>query len=196
MQCVLYNRLVRPLLLAALNVDPPKGFAILAGAILRGTILAGGKACRPLIAPAGLSQVLVEPAITLLLQKNANICFEHELHGLTIEKDRVEKLKFCNAEAIMLGEDDIVVMAVPPWCAKVIIPNVTTPTKFSAIVSAHFKFVLQGSSVPLIGIIGGITDWLFTFDDRLSVTISNAERFLACHVSYWPRTSGARCARP
>ena len=62
----LYQRLVQPLLLAALNVDPPEGSAGLAGAIVRETLLAGGQACRPLIAREGLSAVLVEPAIKLL----------------------------------------------------------------------------------------------------------------------------------
>ena len=62
----LYQRLVQPLLLAALNVDPPEGSAGLAGAVVRETLLAGGAACRPLVARDGLSAVLVEPAIKLL----------------------------------------------------------------------------------------------------------------------------------
>ena len=45
-----YQRLVRPLLLAALNIDPPTGSAALAGAVIRETLAAGGHACRPLIA--------------------------------------------------------------------------------------------------------------------------------------------------
>jgi hypothetical protein len=65
-QGTLYRRLVQPLLLAALNVDPPEGSAGLAGAVVRETLLSGGKACRPLIARDGLSAVLVEPAIWLL----------------------------------------------------------------------------------------------------------------------------------
>ncbi len=67
----LYRRLVQPLLLAALNVDPPEGSAGLAGAVVRETLLAGGQACRPLIAREGLSAVLVEPAIRLLRDKGA-----------------------------------------------------------------------------------------------------------------------------
>src|ERR1700709_1248255 len=41
-QGTLYQRLVQPLLLAALNVDPPEGSAGLAGALVRGTPRAGG----------------------------------------------------------------------------------------------------------------------------------------------------------
>ena len=67
------------MLLAALNVDPPEGSAGLAGAMVRETLLAGGQACRPLIARDGLSAVLIEPAIKLLQEKGANIRFGHEL---------------------------------------------------------------------------------------------------------------------
>ena len=75
----LYQRLVQPLLLAALNVDPPEGSAGLAGAVVRETLLAGGQACRPLIARDGLSAVLVEPAIKLLQARGASIRLGHEL---------------------------------------------------------------------------------------------------------------------
>src|SRR5437868_12326497 len=84
----LYDRLVQPLLLAALNVDPPEGSAGLAGAVVRETLLAGGQACRPLIARDGLSAVLVEPAVELLRAKGATIAFEHELRGLGTAGDR------------------------------------------------------------------------------------------------------------
>ena len=50
-----YERLVRPLLLAALNIDPAAGSARLAGAVIRETMAVGGQACRPLIARDGLS---------------------------------------------------------------------------------------------------------------------------------------------
>src|SRR3979490_1717437 len=43
----LYERLVQPLLLAALNVDPPEGSAGLAGAVVRENRAAGGGGLRP-----------------------------------------------------------------------------------------------------------------------------------------------------
>ena len=62
-----YERLGHPLLLAALNIDPPLGSAALAGAIIRETLAAGGRACRPLIA-RGLTEVLIDPALRLLVR--------------------------------------------------------------------------------------------------------------------------------
>ena len=90
----LYQRLVQPLLLAALNVDPPEGSAGLAGAVVRETLLAGGQACRPLIARDGLSAVLVEPAIKLLREKGANIQFGHELREFGLSAGRISELRF------------------------------------------------------------------------------------------------------
>src|SRR5206468_12930635 len=136
---VLYQRLVQPLLLAALNVDPPEGSAGLAGAIVRETLLAGGLACRPLIAREGLSAVLIEPAIELLKKKGARIRFGHELREFTRATDRVCELKFGD-DAVAIGSDDTVVLAVPPRPASALLPGLKTPGKFRAIVNAHFRF--------------------------------------------------------
>lgn len=175
---ILYDRLVQPLLLAALNVDPPEGSAGLAGAIVRETLLAGGHACRPLIARDGLSDVLVEPAVELLRGKGAGIHFGHELRGYTMAGDRVGELKFGDNDTIALGTDDVVVMAVPAWAAKNLLPGVKTPTEFRAIVNAHFNYVPPAGHAPLIGVVGGVVEWLFAFHNRLSITISNGDRFV------------------
>src|SRR5262249_19438919 len=59
----LYERLLGPLLLAALNTAPPEGSAALAATILRETIVEGGRACRPLIARDGLGPAFIAPAL-------------------------------------------------------------------------------------------------------------------------------------
>ncbi|HYW63590.1 MAG TPA: hydroxysqualene dehydroxylase HpnE [Bradyrhizobium sp.] len=173
----LYDRLVQPLLLAALNVDPPEGSAGLAGAIVRETLLAGGQACRPLIAREGLSAVLVEPAIRLLHDKGESVLFGHEVRALDIAGNRVGGLKFGD-DAVTLGPDDAVVMAVPPRPAAALLPGLKTPSKFRAIVNAHFRFEPAEGQSPILGVVGGLVEWLFAFPGRLSVTISNADRLV------------------
>jgi squalene-associated FAD-dependent desaturase len=174
---VLYQRLVQPLLLAALNVDPPEGSAGLAGAIVRETLLAGGQACRPLIARDGLSAVLVEPAIKLLQNKGASIQFGHELRAFGMSQGRIGELKFGD-DAVALTPDDAVVMAVPPRPAASLLPGLKTPSKFRAIVNAHFRFDPPRDAPPIVGVVGGLVEWLFAFPQRLSVTISNADRLV------------------
>ena len=173
----LYQRLVQPLLLAALNVDPPEGSAGLAGAVVRETLLAGGMACRPLIAREGLSAVLVEPAIKLLQGKGANIQFGHELRRLGQSASRVGELQF-GEETIALGPEDAVVLAVPPRPAAALLPGLKTPSKFRAIVNAHFRLDPPKDMPPILGVVGGLVEWLFAFPQRLSVTISNADRLV------------------
>ena len=173
----LYQRLVQPLLLAALNVDPPEGSAGLAGAIVRETLLAGGQACRPLIAREGLSAVLVEPAIRLLQAKGASIQFGHELRAFGKSAERISELNFGD-DVITLGADDRVVMAVPPRPAASLLPGLKTPSKFRAIVNAHFRFDPPKDLPPILGVVGGLVEWLFAFPQRLSITISGADRLV------------------
>ena len=173
----LYQRLVQPLLLAALNVDPPDGSAGLAGAVVRETLLAGGKACRPLIARDGLSAVLVEPAIKLLRAKGASIHFGHELRQFGMSEDGIGELRFGDATTVV-EPHDTVVMAVPPRPAAGLLPGLKTPSKFRAIVNAHFRFDPPGHMPPILGVVGGLVEWLFAFPQRLSVTVSNADRLV------------------
>ena len=173
----LYQRLVQPLLLAALNVDPPEGSAGLAGAVVRETLLAGGQACRPLIARDGLSAVLVEPAIKLLQAKGASIRFGHELREFVMSGGHVSELRFGD-DMVAIGPDDAVVMAVPPRPAASLLPGLKTPSKFRAIVNAHFRFDPPADMPPILGVVGGLVEWLFAFPQRLSITVSNADRLV------------------
>jgi squalene-associated FAD-dependent desaturase len=174
----LYQRLVQPLLLAALNVDPPEGSAGLAGAIVRETLLAGGQACRPLIARDGLSAVLIEPAVKLLQDKGAVIRLGHELREFEMSSDKVAALKFGGDDNIAIGLDDAVVLAVPPRPAAALLPGLKTPKEFRAIVNAHFAITPPRDMPPILGVIGGLVEWLFAFPQRLSITISNGDRLV------------------
>jgi squalene-associated FAD-dependent desaturase len=173
----LYQRLVQPLLLAALNVDPPEGSAGLAGAIVRETLLAGGTACRPLIAREGLSAVLVEPAVKLLQSKGADIRFGHELRTFGLAGGGVGELKFGD-DTVVVEPGDSVVLAVPPRPAAALLPGLKTPTKFRAIVNAHFRFDPPQGMPAILGVVGGLVEWLFAFPQRLSITISNGDRLV------------------
>ena len=175
---VLYQRLVQPLLLAALNVDPPEGSAGLAGAIVRETLLAGGQACRPLIARDGLSAVLIEPAVKFLQERGHTVQLGHELRSFATSDGKASALNFGGEDVIELSKGDVVVMAVPPRAAAGLLPGLKTPTEFRAIVNAHFRIAPPPGSAPILGVIGGVVEWLFAFPNRLSVTISNSDRLV------------------
>src|SRR6202012_4108358 len=167
---ILYQRLVQPLLLAALNVDPPEGSAGLAGAIVRETLLAGGEGCRALIAREGLSAVLVEPALKLLQPKGASVRLGHELRGLKMSGAIVNELNFGD-DAIALAPDDAVVLAVTPSPAASLLPGIKTPKKFRPIVNAHFRFDPPRDISPIMGLVGRMVEWMFSIPQPLSIPI-------------------------
>ena len=173
----LYDRLVHPLLLAALNIEPREGSAILASAIVRETLARGGKACRPLIARQGLSSVFIEPAMKHLGECGATVRLEHELRGLRFSGGMVSELDF-GTETTSLDADDAVILAVPAHAAAALVPGLQTPQGYRAIANAHFRLAVPTDIPPMIGVINGTIEWVFAFDGRLSVTISSADRLM------------------
>jgi hydroxysqualene dehydroxylase len=172
-----YRRLWRPVLLAALNTDPVEASARIAGAVVRETLAAGGQACRPLIARDGLSAAFIEPALRFVAGKGGAIRYGDRLRAVRLAEQRVESLDF-GEQGEHLGDDDAVILAVPPWVAAGLVPDITTPSEFRAIVNAHFAIAPPAGMPPMIGVVNGTVEWIFAFPDRLSVTISGADRLL------------------
>ena len=173
----LYRRLVEPLILAALNIDAPQGSARLASAIIRETLAAGGRACRPLIAREGLGTTLIEPALAYLKQHAAVVRTEHQLRAMRFSAKTVEALDF-GGESVALNAGDAVILAVPPYAAASLVKGITVPLEFRAIVNAHFRIEPPPGSPPILGVLNGTVEWIFAFPGRLSVTISAGDRLI------------------
>jgi hydroxysqualene dehydroxylase len=171
----IYDRFVGPLLLAALNIAPPEGSAKLAGAVVRETLALGGQACRPLLAYEGLGSVFVEPAITHLRERGVAFAFEDELVELLFGNGRVSRMRFAK-QTIDLGESDAVILAVPPYVATSLVPNLIAPSSFRGIVNAHFRVDPPAHLPPMLGVINGTCEWIFPLPGRISATISDGGR--------------------
>jgi squalene-associated FAD-dependent desaturase len=171
----IYDRLLEPLLLAALNITPREGSAKLAGAVIRESLALGGQACRPLLAREGLGSVFVEPAIAHLRERGVAIVFEDELIELLFGNGRVSRLKFAR-QTVDLGVNDAVILAVPPYVATNLVPGLIAPTSFRGIVNAHFRINPPAHLPPMLGVINGTCEWIFPLSGRISATISDAGR--------------------
>jgi len=174
---VLYERLIGPLLLAALNTEPPLGSARLAASVIRETLMKGGHAYHPLIAHEGLAAAFVAPALEFIKAHGGSITFNKRLRALEFGGNRVAALDFGDTD-VALDRDDPVILAVPPVVASSLVPQLRAPTEFRAIVNAHFKLPVPASVPRMTGVVNGTVEWLFAFPDRLSVTISAADRLL------------------
>ncbi len=173
----LYERLWRPVLLAGLNTEPKESSAALAGALLRNTLGAGGRACRPLIASAGLSRTFIDPAIAFLVGNGGVMRLSERLRQVRIGGIRATALEF-ETGSLALGYNDAVVLAVPPWTAQALLPDIKAPDEFRAIVNAHFRMAPPAGHPAIVGVVGGVSQWVFAYPGRLSVTISAADALI------------------
>ena len=180
----LYWRLLEPLAIAALNTPPQEGLARLFGAVMRETLMRGGLACLPMLPKQGLSEALIDPAISLLQARQAEIRCNSRITQVTIEDGRVTGLRSAD-EAIPLGPAAAVVMAVPPWIAADLLPGLTVPLAFQAILNIHFRCQVQVNAqiaaiaqAGFVGLTSGIAEWVFVKTGHVSVTISAANRMV------------------
>ena len=177
----LYWRLVEPLAVAALNTRPQAGLARLLGAVMRETLLRGGAACIPRFPADGLSEALIDPAIAKLRERGADVRFNSRINTVSISGDRVTSI-WTSAGQIDLGPGDAVVMAVPPWVAADLLPFVTAPDKFEAILNLHYKIQPEPegplAETGFLGVLSGTAEWIFAKKTHISVTVSAANELV------------------
>ena len=176
----LYERLINPLSVAVINMTPETASAKLMYNVLKETALKGGTVCQPRIARHSLARSFVNPALDYLKSRGVTVHFGRRLKALSFEEGRVSHLEF-SQEIVDLKEDDIVILALPPGPTNQIIDTLNTPLDYSAILNLHFKLdapIEVDWPAPLIGLIGGISQWVFIRDNVASVTISAGNNLL------------------
>jgi squalene-associated FAD-dependent desaturase len=173
----LWDRLIEPFLVAALNIEAKDGSAALAGQVVRETLAAGGRNYHPLVAREGLSNALVRPALAYLEARGAPVAFGQRLKAIVFDGDRASALDFGDAR-VELQPGETVIAATPPQVTGPLLPGVSTPTEFRSIVNAHYRIDPPAGLPPITGVVGGLAQWLFAFPERLSVTISAGDAWL------------------
>ena len=134
-----YDRLLRPLLLAALNTEPEPASARLAGAILKETLLQGrrglpasGGGAGPLRPPSSIRR---SPGS----RRGAWSCASAiACAGSSLPRDGSSALDF-GEDVVALAPGDAVILALPAPVAKALLPEIAAPESFRAILNAHFK---------------------------------------------------------
>ncbi|MGH6878287.1 MAG: hydroxysqualene dehydroxylase HpnE [Rhizomicrobium sp.] len=169
-----WDCLMRPLLLAALNTAPEDASAELTSAVLRETLARGGRFCRPRIASPNLAAAFVEPAVAWLTRHGVRLRLGERLRAVSFEGAALSELDLGDSR-IELSVRDRVILAVPSWIATALVPGVSAPDQSSAIVNAHYRATAPAGTPAMMGLIGGMAEWVFAFPDRISVTVSGAD---------------------
>jgi hydroxysqualene dehydroxylase len=172
----LYNRFWHPLIIGTLNTEPEIASTRLLRNVLSQSFGAGGDACIPLIPKVGLSESFVIPCLNVLSKHKTEVKYYHRLRSMLWEGDCVRELDFNNT-IVELGPKDWVILALPAWFMREILPEVPTPTDFRSILNAHFRVDAPNIRGGFTGVVGGYSEWIFVRNGLVSVTISCAERF-------------------
>ena len=172
-----WDRMLENFLVAVLNTEAAEGSAALAAAVVRETLMRGGLHYRPRVAEPTLAAAFVDPALAWMTAMGARTRLGRRLRALEFEGDRVARLRF-GEEVVEVAPGEPVVLAVPPWVARELVPGLTTPDAFRAIVNAHFRLAPPPGAPAILGVIGGVAEWVFAFPERISVTISAADRLV------------------
>lgn len=172
----LYRGLWEPLVIAAINAKPEHAAAVLMKPVLLETFARGAGACRPLIARVSLAESFIDPAIEILESRGVDIRFGERVQTLATEGGRVGGFTIGD-EQVVLDDDDNMILAVPPWDAASLLPDLQVPGAGEPIVNVHFRLPrppMGDGSVELMGVVGGFAHWIFVRDDIVSITISAA----------------------
>ena len=172
---VVWDRLLHPFLLATLNTDPAGGSAYLAGAVIKETLAKGGRHFRLRFAEPTLAAAFIEPALkTLDAAPTATVRLNRRLRGFEFEDGRVSGLAFGD-QVTPVPAQDRVILAVPPWIAPSLVPEVSAPDQFCSIVNCHFRLTPPAGAPAITAVLGGTAEWVLTYPDRISVTVSGAD---------------------
>ncbi len=174
----LYRTFWEPLTLAVLNTTPRLGQARLLWSVIRETFALGAAFSRPLVARDGLGPTFIEPALSYLRAKGADVLLNRRLRSAAFEGDRLTKLEFPEA-TVDIGSDDRVIFAVPPSRLKQLVPELDPPDDDASILNVHYRLraplsngVLGDS--PFIGMVSSDAQWAFVRGDVISLTVSAA----------------------
>jgi squalene-associated FAD-dependent desaturase len=170
----LWERLIEPLMLAALNTDPRTGSAELGAAVVRETLARGGRAYAPRIADPSLDAAFIAPALAFLAARGAEVRMGRRVETIVVDRDRAAALRVAG-EDIAIQPNEAVIVATPAWITPTLLPGVRAPDVFSSIVNGHFQAQAPAGAPKMVGVIGGTAQWLFAFDGRIAVTVSGAD---------------------
>jgi squalene-associated FAD-dependent desaturase len=174
---VLFRRLWQPFAVAALNTEIEAASAALLWRVMAESFGAGGAALRPLVPRDGLSESFIDPALAFLARHGASIRFGARLRAVTLAGERAAALDFDDGP-VPLDAEDRLVLAVPAPVAVRLLPEITAPSAFRAIVNAHYRFAVPADKPLFIGLVGGTAEWVFRKPGILSVTVSAADRLV------------------
>ena len=172
----IYHTFWEPLTIGVMNTCPKYASARVLSNVLKKTIFKGKKFCHILQPSFNWNKTLIEPSSNFIKNSGNEIQFNCLLKKIEIRDDRVINLIF-NNKRISVGENDRVILCIPPTNLNKLLPDIILPKDYNTILNIHFKISKENLSEfkkPIFGFINSISDWIFIKHNHISVTVSDA----------------------
>ena len=153
-----WERLIEPMMLAVLNTGPEEGSAGLAGAVPARDVCARRSRLPAAIADADAGRRFHRSGAALAgargaASRSSRGCARSQFAG-----DRVAALDF--GEATEPVHDAAVVLAVPPWVAGELVPELVVPDRFLRHRQRPFRLARAAWRAAMIGLLAAPAQWL------------------------------------
>lgn len=177
MRSRLSQRYIHPIAIAMLNTPIEKGSSAMFRHVLWQMIKAGNHGAKPYLPAHTLQASFITPALELLKTKGHEIYYHDRLKALSYENGNVSELHFTRMN-VALGAGDQIILATPASVSKELLPKISVPGDYHAIINGHYKIEHDYAVGDIIGFIGGCAEWIFIKDGIISTTISAADHLL------------------
>ncbi len=175
----LVDKLWAPIVLATINAPIEKASAVLFINVFREAFMSVREASELLIPSAGLSDLLIDPALHLLEKNGVTIRFSTPVRAIEEENSNLEIVTDGEREAF----DDII------YCGQFAEPlpekirSSIPKYEYSPIVNAYFWLDREIFSTPIHSFLGTTLQWAFPkpsvrFPQRLALTVSAANELV------------------
>jgi len=125
------------------------------------------------VAEPTLDAAFVDPALAWLAARGVQVNFGARLRSVRLANDQIAALDFGANELDVT--DTPVIFAVPPNVVSALVPGITVPDAFCAILNAHFAIEPPPGAPPVTALIHSTAQWVLCHPGRVSVTVSGAD---------------------
>lgn len=170
-----YRHFVEPFCVSALNTHPQEASAALFARTLHQSLSQKGK-FTPYVPRQSWQHALIDPATTLLQKEGATFYYQHALKKLVNDHARITELHFPRT-TVTVAAGDTVILATTAAIAAELCPELSIPQSYSPILNGHFVCDHDYPAGTLLGLIGGMINWIFFKEGLISTTTSAADAY-------------------
>jgi len=171
------------LVVGALNTATEKSSAEIFSEVLKEIFLNGNKSARILIPEVGLTQLYIENAVKFITSRSGKINLSEKVIRIETLQNKVTKLI---TDKSFYDNFDFSIMAIPIYSLEKIENdfNFILPVfQYSSIINVHLWLKENPFKEKFYGLINSKIHWLFSHNQHISLTTSNADNFISMDSS-------------